>query len=89
LKGTTLALILVGVAAVGVVAFFMLGRRQQQIDPLTAGVNGAVGFLDNIVNKTFGLVGGVVDVPVRVVNDVVDVVEAPFKAGKKLLSSIF
>lgn len=89
MKGTTLALVLVGVAAVGVIAFFMLGRRQQQIDPLTAGVNGAVGFLDNIINKSFGLVGGVVDVPVRVANDAIDVIEAPFKAGKKLLSSIF
>lgn len=89
MKGTTLALILVGVAAVGVIGFFMLGRRQQQIDPLTAGVNGAVGFLDNIINKTFGVVGGVIDVPVRVANDAISVIEAPFKGAKKLLGSIF
>lgn len=83
-----LALLLVVVAGVGVVAFFVLGRRQPQPDPLLTGVNGLVGGVTGFLNQVVGIVGGVVDVPVRVANDVIgvgeDIVLVPVNLVRKL-----
>lgn len=83
------ALLVVGLAAVGLVAFFLLARRKAPTDPLLAGVNGLVGAVSGWGDRLFGGVADVIHVPVRVANDVIGVGESIVKAPINLFKSIF
>lgn len=80
-RGTWIAIVVVGVALLGVAVYFLVIHKQEQPDPLAAGVGGAVG----VVGTYAKTVSNIVSVPVRVANDVVSVVEKPFK----IIGSIF
>jgi hypothetical protein len=83
-----LALLLVAVAGVGVVAFFVLARRKAPTDPILAGIQGLTGGVTGFLSTIAGTVKSVVDVPVRVADDAIgvaeDVISAPVNLVKKL-----
>jgi hypothetical protein len=83
MKGTTIAIILVVLVFGAVIAFFLLTKKQAApVDPINQAVGGIMGW----VNSALGIASNVVAIPVRIANDVVSVVEAPFKAIGKLFS---
>lgn len=80
-RGAWIALAVVAAALVGVGVYFLVIHRQDQPDPLAAGVAGVTGVVTTL-GKT---AGEIVGVPVRVANDVISVAEKPFK----VIGSIF
>lgn len=91
--GIIIAIVVVVIGLGGLVAFFMISKRQERADPLATGVGGLVGAVSGGVSGVLGAAGNAVNTVVgaggKVLNAGVDVILAPVTITKKILSAIF
>lgn len=87
--GIVIAVVVVVIGLGGLVAFFLIGKRQERSDPLATGVGGLVGAVTGGVNSAIGAANTVIGAGGKILNAGVDVAIAPYTIGKKILSAIF